>query len=359
MSVLGIVLGSATLIGWLLTSCVDWKKLRLHYDFQLARTSLFMVVLSSFIVILTNACIDFIDRSVLFCKQTAAGENYLSPHVIYTINDDPNIRLVINIVGFVNNYFFLVNLTWIAFSVVNILVLVYFPYFRERFRKRLFVFSAQFLFSFGFNLIIFVVPFALGGDTTFIASYIGKTFGFLKIWSFIFIFVLPSLILPCFVVSIVVIVLARLRLNSIKFLKVTGKAIKLTDLEKRMVWYCILLMILLFLYGVITIIIAYLSGNYLQIISDYIVCITVNSPILIQSNLTRVNSNYTVYRENPYGGMYACNDIKDRANKQLPYFILVLLTFYLRILWMPIFVILVPHLSIRAVMRTLKCKTSK
>ena len=96
LGVLGIVLGSATLIGWLLTSCVDWKKLRLHYDFQLARTSLFMVVLSSFIVILTNACADFIDRSVLFCKQTETGENYLLPHLSNIISNDPNIRLVSN-----------------------------------------------------------------------------------------------------------------------------------------------------------------------------------------------------------------------------------------------------------------------
>ena len=352
LSVLGIVLGTATLIGWLLTSCVDWKKLRLHYDFQLARTSLFMVVLSSFIVILTNACIDFLDRSVLFCKQTRTGENYLLPHQTYIVSDDSNIRIVVNLIGFVNNYFFLVNLCWIAFSAINILVLVFFPYLRERFRKRLFVFSFQFLFSFGFNLIPFVITFALDGDTTFVASYIGVNIALYKIWSFVFLFLLPSFLLPSFVTSLVLIVLTKLRINSIKSLEISGRANKLTDLEKRLVWYCVLLMIMLFLYGIVSILIAYFSDSYSQSIGEYIMCITVNSPILIQPN-------DTVYRANPYGGVDVCNDIKDRAGTELPYFILVLLAIYVRILWMPIFVVLVPHISIRAIMKSLKGKIPK
>ena len=348
LSVLGIVLGTATLIGWLLTSCVDWKKLRLHYDFQLARTSLFMVVLSSFIVILTNACIDILDRSVLFCKQTNAGESYLLPHQTYFVSDDPNIRIVVNLIGFVNNYFFLVNLCWIAFSVINILVLVFFPYLRERFRKRLLVFSFQFLFSFGINLILFVVPFAIAGDATFVSSYIGIFVILYNSWLFVLMFVFPSLLLPCFVISLVVIVLTKLRINSIKSLEVTGRAYKLTDLEKRLFCYSIILMIMLFLYGIVTILIAYFTSDYFQSIGEYVLCITVNSPILVQSN-------DTVYRENPYGGVDVCNEIKDTANKALPYFIPTLLAFYLRFLWMLIFIVLVPYISVRDIARSLKC----
>ena len=352
LSVLGIVLGTATLIGWLLTSCVDWKKLRLHYDFQLARTSLFMVVLSSFIVILTNACIDILDRSVLYCKQNEAGESYLLPHQPNIFGNNSNIRIVVNLIGFVNNYFFLVNLCWISFSVINILVLVFFPYLRERFRTRLLVFSFQFLFSFGFILILFIAPFTVDGDMTFIASSVLNNFILYNAWFYLFIFFFPSVVLPCFVISLVVIVLTKLRIHSIKSLEISGRANKLTDLEKRLVWYCVLLMIMLFLYGIIILLTSYFSTDYLISIGEYVLCVTVNSPILLQSN-------DTVYRENQYGGVDVCNDIKDRADAELPYFIFILLAFYVRLLWMPIFVVLVPHISIRAVVKSLKRRVLK
>ena len=116
-----------------------------------------------------------------------------------------------------------------------------------------------------------------------------------------------------------------------------------------MVWYCMLLMVMLFLYGILIIVLTYLAPNYFKSLGEYVVCITVNSPVLLQSN-------DTVYRENPYGGVDMCNDIIDRANTELPYFIIVLLPIYNRILWMPIFVILVPHISIRAIMKSLKLK---
>ena len=106
-------------------------------------------------------------------------------------------------------------------------------------------------------------------------------------------------------------------------------------------------MIMLFLYGMLVLVITYLADEYFPIIGEYVICITVNSPVLLQSN-------DTVYRENP-----VCNDILDRANTELPYFILVLLPIYIRILWMPVFVILVPHISLKAIMRSLKCRAPK
>ena len=70
IDVLSLVFGSATLMVWIITSCVDRKKRRLHYDFQLARTSLFMVIICSLLLILINACIDIMDRSILFCERS-------------------------------------------------------------------------------------------------------------------------------------------------------------------------------------------------------------------------------------------------------------------------------------------------
>ncbi|KAI6660448.1 hypothetical protein LOD99_14034 [Oopsacas minuta] len=360
LNVLGILLGIATLVVWLLTSCVDWKKLRIHYDFQLARTSLFMVVICSLMVIISNACVDFIDYDALFCFRTDEGVSYLMAQIGVRLNLESTLQTIINILGFVNSYFYLVNLWWIALSIINILVIVFFPYLRKRLRNRIFCFSSQCFLNFGLNLIPMVAILILDPVTTFVPAFFTQFILIFNKWLFIILFFFPSVLLPSFVISLVVIVVAKLRINSFKSLEVTGKQIKLTSLEKRLIWYSILIVVILFLYGIVINLISYLSTAYFANIVDYTLCVTINSPIITLPNVgtlnSTVNDTITVYRDNPYGDLDVCQDFADAAFMKFPYFLSILLIFYSRVIFLPIFIVLVPHISIRSVMKLFKSK---
>ena len=248
LDVLSLVFGSATLMVWISTSCVDWKKRRLHYDFQLARTSLFMVIICSLLIILINACIDIIDRSILFCERSSEGIPFLRAQTAHT-ESNANTRFITGLLGAVCMYLYTTNLCWIVFSLINILVIVFYPNLRERLSKRVSVFAFQCFFCFGLNLIPIAITIALKPDSAYRAAYMAYHIVIFNQWAFVFLFIVPSVVLPCVVVSLVVLIVAKMRITSFHSKEVTGSSIKLTNLEKRLIGYSTFLMFLLFLYG--------------------------------------------------------------------------------------------------------------
>ena len=348
-----LAFGSTTLLVWILTSCIDWKKRRVHYDFQLPRTSLFMVLISSLLLILTNACIDSLSRSVLFCEKNIEGVPFLRSETAFTVSSDPSIRFITGALGAFVMYFFAANLCWILFSLINILVLIFFPNLRERFRKRIMVFAFQCFVSCGLTVIPVAITFGIGGESAYVASYIAYYIIIFNQWAFIVLFVVPSIVLPCLVVSLVVLIVAKMRINSFQSKEITGTPIKLTDLEKRLIGYSTFLMLLLFLYGIILVLFSHLTDGYFEFISQFIICVTVNSPIIATLNGTgdvNVNNTIVLYRENPIGGVDTCRELEANALNELPFFIPILLMFHLRLVWTPIFIVIVPHISPKVIM---------
>ena len=350
LSVFGIVLCTTTLIAWLLLSCIDWKKFRFHYDFQLPRTSLFMVVMSSLFLVVINASIDLTSRDFFFCQFTVEGQSYLLPHMLYTISNVPYFRLVTHIVGSLNYYLFLVTISWIIFSLINILVIVFFPQLRESFRKRIFVFSSQCLVCFGFTLILVVIVIAINPESPFVGVDFSSFFTTRNIWAFLIFFTIPYFLTPSLVISLVIIIVAKLRVTSLQSKEITGHTIKLTDLEKRLIIYISILILLVFFQGIDFILLIVLSPEYFQFVTKFILCMTVNSPILIlpsnfTGSLATLNDTVLVYRENPYGDVDACRMLESEANNRFPNYIPLSFTVLYRLTWIPIFFVLIPHIT--------------
>ena len=167
IDVLSLVFGSATLMVWIITSCVDRRKHRLHYDFQLARTSLFMVIICSLLLILINACIDIMDRSILFCERSEEEIPFLRAQIALAESSYVKTRFITGLLGAVWMYLYTVNLFWILFSLINILVIVFYPNLRERLSKRVLIFTLQCFVSFGPNLIPIAITIALRPESAY------------------------------------------------------------------------------------------------------------------------------------------------------------------------------------------------
>ena len=237
LSILSIVLCTTTLIAWLLLSCIDWKKVRFHYDFQLPRTSLFMVVMSSLFLVVLNASIDLMSRDFFFCQSTENGQSYLLAHIFYSISNNTYNKLVTNVIGALYHYLFLVTIFWVILSLINVNIILFFPFWRGSFKKKLSIFLIQCFVCFGINLIPVVILIVVNPQLPYVASSLILSFSTLNIWAYIFFINMPLFIAPGMLISLTIVIVTKLRITSIESQKRTGHKIKLTDLEKRLIVY--------------------------------------------------------------------------------------------------------------------------
>ena len=262
LSVFSIVLCTATLIAWLLLSCIDWKKIRFHYDFQLPRTSLFMVVMSSLFLIVISASIDLMSRDFFFCQSTQDGQSYLLAHMFYSISNVRSRKIVTFVTGALSHYIFLVTVSWIVISLINIIFIVFFPQVRKSFRKRILVFFIQCLICFGLNIIPVAIVIASNPDMPYVVVYsVNITFAFNR-WSNLILFKMPFFIVPGIIISLTIVIVAKLRITSLESEETTGHSFKLTDLEKRLIVYGIVLMVLMLFQGISSISLSFTPREY-------------------------------------------------------------------------------------------------
>ena len=350
LGVFSVVLCTAILIAWLLLSCIDWKKFRFHYDFQLPRTSLFMVVLTCLFSIIINASIDLLPRDFFFCQSTENGQSYLLPHLFYSISNISYNKFVTFVIGALSHYLFLITVTWMTFSLINIIIILFFPFWGASFRRRLLIFLIQCLICFGINLIPVVILIAVNPQLPYVAVSLLNFFSTLNIWAYIFLINMLLILAPGMLISLTIVIVTKLRITSIESQKQTGHKIKLTDLEKRLIVYAIVLMTLLLFQGINTIFLTFLSPGYVESVTKFILCMTVNSPILtLPSNFTgsnaTLNDTVPVYRENPYGDVDACRMFKSEASILLPKYNFIIYVLLSRLIWLPIFFVLIPHIT--------------
>ena len=347
LNVFSIVLCTATLIAWLLLSCIDWKKFRFHYDFQLPRTSLFMVVLTSLFLVVINASMDLMSRDFFFCQSTQDGQSYLLAQMFYSISDVRSRKIVTFVTGALSHYIFLVTISWIVISLINIIFIVFFPQVRKSFRKRILVFLLQCLICFGLNIIPVAIAIASNSDTPYAVVYLLNNNIIFNRWSFLLLSEMPFFLVPGITISLTIVIIAKLRITSLESEETTGHSFKLTDLEKRLIVYGIVLMFLMLAQGINSIPLSFISREYFESVTKFILCITVNSPILtLPSNFTgsnaTLNDTVPVYRENPYGDVDACRMFESRAFELYPQSSFIIFSLTFRLIWLPIFFVLVP-----------------
>ncbi|KAI6645862.1 hypothetical protein LOD99_13121 [Oopsacas minuta] len=342
ISIAGLILGIGTLIGWVATSCIDWKKKRIMFNFQLARTSLFMVVICSILLLVINVTVDLLDRGYLFCSSGDGGEQYLPAHLNQYTSTDSSVKVVINLIGALYHYLSLCSLCWLAISFLNIFLIVFFP-LKDRQKRSISVFLIECLVAFSAPLFPIILATALDSDSPYGVVYTLQQIYVFDAWLNTILHTWLYYLISGVIITLAIIIVLKLRINSINSMRMIGKCIKLTGLEKRLLAYSLVLMFVLFIIGSQLLLVNSIADSYHFLIEEYILCTTVNSPIELAffgTNITQI-----VYRVNTIGDVQVCKSLLDDANSMYPSWCYMLLSILFRVFWFIPFIILIPCCS--------------
>ena len=344
LNIAGLILGIGTLGGWIATSCIDWKKKRIRYDFQLARTSLFMVVISSLALLVINVTVDLLNRSYLYCSSGESGEQFLPAHLNHYTSGDSSVRIVINLIGALYHYFSICSLIWLSVSFFNIFLIVYFP-MRDKHKRKMLVFLIECVVSYFAPILPILLAVALDSDSPYGVVYTLQQIYVFDAWLNTILHNWLYFLISGIIITLSILIVLKLRFNSIHSKVIMGKSIKLTELEKRMLVYSLVLMLTLFLIGTQLLAVNLIADDYHLVIEEYILCSTVNSPV--QVSTASSNATYLVYRVNTIGGPEACRNLLNIANNKYPSWAYILLSLFFRLIWFIPFIILIPCCACR------------
>ena len=349
INVAGLILGVCTLVGWVATSCVDWKKKRVKFDFQLSRTSLFVVMICSLILIIINLTVDLLNRDYLYCSSGSDGQQYLPAHLNQYTSTDDTVRITINLIGALFHYFSLCSLIWLTISYFNIFLIVFFP-FTDRNKKKMFVFITECVIGFAMPLLPIILAVAFDSDSPYGVVYTLQQIYVFDAWLNTILHNWPYFLISGVIITLAILIVLKVRFNSIRSKQNLGKSIKLTDLEKRLLAHSLLLMFLLTLIGIQLLFVNSTAEDYHFLIEEYILCSTVNSPV--EMVFIGSNTTFLAYRVNTIGGTGVCKRLLDSANNEYPSWAYMLLSVSFRIIWFIPFIVLIPCCSCRCHKKT-------
>ena len=357
ISVISLILCVCTLISWIVASvkCRGGKR---GCDFQLARASLFMVVLSKLAMYIIFTCIDIIGRYGLVCRINEFGESYLIAHQIFAVSSNSNTRLLVNILGQLYTFWFMSSSLWTIFGFTNIILLVFLTFrIRDTLKRQIITFCIEMGIVVILPIIILSIVTGVDPSSTFAVNYITQEVYIRNIIVFILIIVLSYSLTSGFVLTAVILILTKLRLVSLRSEKITGQAIQLTELEKRMFIYAVALGILYAVISLNSFIFSLFEGQFITGVVNYTLCVNVNSPITLipleyvgleytVSNISNINSTLSVYRSNTIGNLTECERILNHLNDAVPILSLIMFGIIVRIEGMLVFIVLIPRCSI-------------
>ena len=344
INVAGLILGICTLAGWVATSCVDWKTKRVKFDFQLARTSLFVVMICSLILIIINLVVDSLKRDYLYCSSGSEGQQYLPAHLNQYTSTDDSVRVVINLIGALFHYFSLCSLIWLTISYFNIFLIVFFP-LTDRQKRKMIVFITECVVGFATPLIPVILAVGFDSDSPYGVVYTLQQIYVFDAWLNTILHNWPYFFISGVIITLAILIVLKLRFNSIRSKQNLGRSIKLTELEKRLLVHSLVLMFILTLIGTQLLFVNSTSDNYHFLVEEYILCSTVNSPV--QMVFIGSNTTFFAYRVNTIGGTGVCTRLLNDANDIYPSWAYMLLSVSFRIIWFIPFIVLIPCCSCR------------
>ena len=344
INVTGLILGVCTLVGWVATSCVDWKKKRMKFDFQLARTSLFVVMICSLILVIINLTVDLLNRDYLYCSSGSDGQQYLPAHLNQYTSSDESVKVVINLIGALYHYFSLCSLIWLSISYFNIFLIVFFP-LTDRNKRKTLVFVIECVVGFVTPLVPIILAVGIDSDSPYGVVYTLQQIYVFDAWLNTILHNWPYFLISGVIITLAILIVLKLRLNSVRSKQNLGKSMKLTELEKRLLAHSLVLMTILTLIGIQLLFVNSTADSYHFLIEEYILCSTVNSPVRMVFNGS--NTTFLAYRVNTIGGTGVCNRLLNDANNRYPSWAYMLLAVSFRIIWFIPFVVLIPCCSCR------------
>ena len=356
ISAIGLVMSVATLIVWLVASYLECRKNN-SCEFQLARASLFMIVLSTLGIFVTNTAIDILGRERLLCDRNKEGQLYLLAHMFEQATDPGDRRTLTNVIGALSYFFFLSTFYWIVTAFKNILLVIFLPLRVNDMTRERVVFSVQVVGGLVFPLIMITIVCIFNPQTPFAGNYQAQQVYVSGPIVFLTLFVLILSINAGLVITLAIIALTKLRLVSLRVRSLTGRRTELTDLERRLLLYSFLYSITFALLSVNLSVFAILESRYLDLITEHIICVNVNSAIAVQ--LYNSNSTLLAYRENTVGNLTICKAILDRAISTLPVWVTIIVSVIMRLAWLIVFVILIPNCTPKCIHKSIVKKVHK
>ena len=354
ISVSALILCVGTLISWIAAS-VKCRGRKRGCDFQLARASLFMVVLTKLLMYIMYTCIDVIGRYGLVCRTNEYGEQYLIAHEIFSVSSNPDTRLKVNILGQVYTFLHLSSSLWIIFGFTNVTLLVFFPLrIGTTLKRQVLTFCIEMGIAVILPICLLSIVTGVDPISTFSVNYLVQEIypgeQILVILTVALVYTVTS----GYVLTAVIIILTKLRFVSLRSERITGQGTQLTELEKRMVIYAVALYIC---YGVLGFNVALYLTIEVQFIAgviDYTLCINVNSLITLTpleytgmiNNISSLNSTLSVYRDNTVGNLTQCEVILSELNSTIPMWSIAVIGIITRIEGMLVFIVLIPSCSI-------------
>ena len=357
ISAISLILCVCTLISWIVAS-VKCRSGKRGCDFQLARASLFMVVLSKLAMYIIFTCIDIIGRNGLVCRTNEFGESYLIAHQLFSVSSNPNTRLLVNILGQLYTFWLLFSSLWTIFGFTNIILLVFLTSrIRDTLKRQILTFCIEMGIAMISPMIILSIVTGVDSSSTFAVNYIVLGIYIRNIIAFLLIITLSYSLTSGYVLTAVILILTKLRFVSLRSEKITGQGTQLTELEKRMFIYAVALGILYSVIGLNSFIFSRIEGQFITGVLNYTLCVNVNSPITlipleyagleyIGPNISYVNSTLSVYRNNIIGNLTECERILSDLNVTVPIWSLIIFGIVARIEGMVVFIVLIPRCSI-------------
>ena len=354
ISTVGLVMSTGTLIGWLVASYRDYRK-RNSWDFQLARASLFMVVLSNLGIFVTNTIIDSLGRAQLLCERNGKGELYLLAHIFEQATGPGSRRTLTNIIGGVFYFFLTSTFYWIIVAFANILFVIFLPLrVHESVKRERTVFCVQIAIGLFVSLLLIGIVVAINPETPFVGNYQLQQIYVSAPLVFLIMFILILSVNAGAVLTLALIALTKLRLVSLRAKSLTGHNTHLTELEKRLLVYAFVYSITYILLSINLGVFVFLERSYLDIITEYVICVNVNSEVTLSS----MNTTQLAYRDNTIGNLTRCDALLETANRTLPIWVSVNVSVVMRVVWMIIFIILIPRCTPKCLIRKVNKQTS-
>ena len=327
-----------TLLAWFIATYYEYKVKRDAFKFSLAQASLYMVIVCTLGIFVVQIVIDSLGREGVLCERTAAGELYLRA------SSNPNLQ--INALGGFYYFFITATLIWLSFAFLNILIIILLSIrFTHELKRDLTVFLVEFVVAFGVPLISVSIVFLTDPQSPFIGYYQILHVSIREPLTLLFLDGLVYSIAVAAILTIVIIVITKLRLHSVRSASLTGRKLVLSEMEKRLLAYSSIFSFILIIASLTLVVVLLTDERYFEQIQSYIRCVTVNSPILI--NDVTSHSNQTVYRENSIGNMSVCESILEVVISTLPSLYSVAGVVLLRCVWLVVFIVLIPSCSLK------------
>ena len=328
-------------------------------DINLPRFSLFMLLLSVSILTLLYATLDIPEHRDIYC------ENVKSELGIYFSIVATHTEAGIEVYGALFHYFALTYLLWTVCSWLNIILVICFPMeITTNFKLKNFIFLTELLISI---LVPFLVVFLAINGTNSEGEYLAA-YGPLQIYRIVILidhnlyailYEWPHFLSLGLILLFNVIIVFKLKMKLLRQKEITGRNQSIGGFETRFMIHSVILVMLHILVNATIIAYRFVGFRYFWQLEESIGCVS------LLSNIT-FSFDGDVYEERNLDLMKIasgsfqdieiehCGDYFLKTESIYPSFLFMITTISLRVIWLSVFVVLIPQFSLTKMYKSVR-----